>query len=145
MAGSGRVLGQSYMNRPGVVTRFPALQKNGLIHCTTVSAVRLLAPSKSALIASQLVLPPHQFIGQGLLRHHATVFKQSPLWADQRRYRHDREHVLDLQSLCNTNFYGRSCCTFRCKAPVGYCTRVRSLLVKKYEEPCLVLYRRFLH
>ena len=37
--------------------------------------MRPLAPSKHVLITPQLVLPPHQFMCQGLLRH-AVVFKR---------------------------------------------------------------------
>ena len=76
MAGSGWVSGRSYNEQTRCCDPVPAEQHyNGLIHCTKVSSVRPLAPSQRApLIASQLVLPPHRFICQDLLRH--TVFKQ---------------------------------------------------------------------
>ena len=62
MARSGRVSGQNYIwtEWPGVVTRFPVEQHyNRLIHYTTVSSVRPLAPSKRApLMASTSVHLP---------------------------------------------------------------------------------------
>ena len=72
-AESGRVSGQSFIC-PDPVLWPGSQQNNRLIHCTAVSFVRPLAPSKHALTASQLVLTPHKFICQDLLRH--TVFKQ---------------------------------------------------------------------
>ena len=78
MAGSGWVSGRSYNEQTRCCDPVPAEQHyNGLIHCTKVSSVRPLAPSKHALTASQLVLTPHKFICQDLL-HHATVFKRPP-------------------------------------------------------------------
>ena len=74
--GSGQVSGQSYI-WPDPVLWPGSQQNNKLIHCTEVSFVRPLAPSKHALTASQLVLTPHKFICQDLL-HHATVFKRPP-------------------------------------------------------------------
>ena len=92
--------------------------------------MRPLAPSNRALIASQLVLPPHQFICQGFVRHMILSSNNpppTPLPASRsEEIRHDREQVRDLQSLCNTNCYDRNCCTSRCKARVANLNLVHS-------------------
>jgi len=68
-----------------------------------------------ALIASQLVLPPHWICCSVL-----PSSNNHPLpLADQRRSVMIRNKRAIFKASCNKNLYNRSCCTSRCKARVA--------------------------
>jgi len=99
-------------------------QNNRLIHFIAVSSVRPLAPSKCALIAYKLVLLYISSFAKACCAMLLATNNPpaSPPHPEQIR----GEQVCDLQSLYNTNFYDRSCCTSRCKAPVANLSLVHS-------------------